>query len=49
MGVKAITTNAGKNIQSGFRKCGIVPLNKDGVLECLPQLNLDVINDENEN
>ncbi|KAK9693248.1 hypothetical protein QE152_g34303 [Popillia japonica] len=42
---KAIELNAGKNIQSGFRKSGIVPLNR----ERLPQLNLDETNDRNEN
>ncbi|CAH1999501.1 unnamed protein product [Acanthoscelides obtectus] len=46
---KAIEPNAGKNIQSGFRKCGIFPLNRDQVLGRLPQQNLDETNDENQN
>jgi len=31
-----IKKNQINNIQSGFRKCGIIPLNRENVLNCLP-------------
>lgn len=34
--LKAIMTNASNSIKSGFRKCGIVPVNKEEVLKMLP-------------
>ena len=32
-----ISDNSSSNIKSGFQKCGIVPLNRDKVLEKLPE------------
>lgn len=34
--LEAIKPNAAKNVRSGFRKCGIVPINPDEILSRLP-------------
>ncbi|KAJ8930414.1 hypothetical protein NQ314_016789 [Rhamnusium bicolor] len=45
--LKVIEPNADKNIKSGFNKCGIFPLNRDKVLQRLPQNEAHEHNDEN--
>lgn len=36
------------NIQSGFKKCGIIPMNRDSILNMLPEDGLDCSNSDSE-
>lgn len=44
--LKRLAVNASNNVRSGFRKCGIVPVNKDQVLKMLPTEPTQTVQEE---
>lgn len=41
--VKSIEPNASNNIKAGFKKCGIIPIDKEQVLKMLPAENISAV------